>query len=212
MIGIASIAIVVLLVIWVFAVQNGRGLSLDGDIKKQSEKLSATPDIANTLTIQSQLAKLPVNHDDKNISSRIFDVLTTINPESPNDIKLTKAVINTEDKTITIDAQAENGFTALEVYKKTITATNVEYVKDNKRITIPLVDNISIGEQSYGEDASGKKVLRFSITLNYSDELFDRGIQSFTIVAPSKKNVTDSFLGVPQSLFTTKAEDIEEKK
>lgn len=209
-IGIGSIGIVVLLAIWVFAVQAGRGFLVDNTIKDESKKLSSVEDISNTLTIQNQLSKLSAMHDGKHIDSRVFDMLATINPEAPNDIKLTKATLSTETKSIVIEAQADNGFAALEVYKKTIGATKIEFVKDGEKQTLPLITATSLGEQSFGEDSSGKKVLRFKITLTYSEELFARNVQNAVIVAPSKKNVTDSFLGVPQSLFTVKANDVKE--
>lgn len=211
-IGLASVAVVVLLAIWVFAIQAGRGFLVDNTIKDENQKLSSVEDISNTLTIQNQLSALSAMHDSKHIDSRIFDMLATINPEAPNDIKLTKTTLDTASKTIVIEAQADSGFAALEVYKKTIGATKIEFVRDGKTESIPLITSTSLGDQSYGEDSSGKKVLRFKLTLTYSEELFARNVQNAVIVAPSKKNVTDSFLGVPQSLFTVKASDVKEKQ
>lgn len=210
--GLASVGIVVLLAIWVFAIQAGRGYLVDNTIKDENQKLSSVEDISNTLTIQNQLSKLSSMHDEKHIDSRVFDMLSTINPEAPNDIKLTKTTLDTASNTVVIEAQADNGFAALEVYKKTIGATKIEFVKDGQTESIPLITATSLGDQSYGEDSSGKKVLRFKLTLTYSDELFARNVQNVVIVAPSKKNVTDSFLGVPQSLFTVKASDVKEKQ
>lgn len=206
--GLASVAVVVLLAIWVFAVQTGRGFLVDNTIKDESGKLASVEDVSNTLTIQNQLSKLSAMHNAKHIDSRVFDMLTTINPEAPNNIMLTKATLNTDDNTIVIDAQADNGFAALEVYKKTIQATKIEFVKNKENQSIPLITATSLGDQSYGEDSSGKKVLRFTLTLTYSEELFARDVQNAVIVAPNKTNVTDSFLGVPQSLFTVKANDV----
>ncbi len=210
--GLASVGVVVLLAIWVFAIQAGRGYLVDNTIKDENQKLSFVEDISNTLTIQNQLSKLSSMHDEKHIDSRVFDMLSTINPEAPNDIKLTKTTLDTASNTVVIEAQADNGFAALEVYKKTIGATKIEFVKDGQTESIPLITATSLGDQSYGEDSSGKKVLRFKLTLTYSDELFARNVQNVVIVAPSKKNVTDSFLGVPQSLFTVKASDVKEKQ
>ncbi|MEO5950791.1 MAG: hypothetical protein ABIQ04_05065 [Candidatus Saccharimonadales bacterium] len=207
-VGLASAGVVVLLAIWVFAVQAGRGYLADKTITDESAKLSNVPDIGNTLTIQNQLAQIGATHDAKHIDSRVFDVLTTINPEAPNSISLTKATLDSDSKTIKLEAQAQNSFSALEVYKKTILATTIQFVKDGKTQTVPLVTATSLGDQSYGEDTTGTKILRFSLTVTYSEELFSHGVQNAVIVAPGKKNVTDSFLGVPQSLFTVKAADI----
>jgi hypothetical protein len=65
-------------------------------------------------------------------------------------------------------------------------------------------------DRSYGEDATGAKVLRFTLTFTYPDKLFSRTAKNATIVAPERSNVTDSFLGVPESLFTQRANDTQE--
>lgn len=206
-IGIGAIGVVVLLAIWVFGVQTARSVLTDNSIKSESEKLSAVKDINTTLTIQNQLSKLSDMHDKKSIDSRLFDILTTINPAEPNTVAITNVLLNSADRTIKIEAQAKNQYTALEVFKKTITATKFEFTKDGEKQSIDLASEMSDSDRSYGEDASGAKVLRFTLTFTYPQELFSRTSQNAVIVAPDKSNVTDSLLGVPNSLFTQKASD-----
>jgi len=206
-IGIGAVGVVVLLGLWVFAVQTARGLISDNTIKNESQKLANVPDISNTLTIQNQLSKLPAQHDEKHIDSRLFDILTTINPADPNNIAITSLGLDSTTNMITIEAQAENGYPALEVFKKTINATTFQYSKDGQTQSVALASDMSDSDRSYGEDATGKKVLRFTLTFVYPTELFARTSQDAKIVAPDKTNVTDSFLGVPKSLFTQKASD-----
>lgn len=201
-VGIGAIGVVVLLAIWVFAVQAARGAISDNTIKNESEKLAKVADISHTLTIQNQLTKLPGLHDDKNIDSRIFEILNTINPPAPNTVGITSLALDSVEKTIKIEAQAANGYQALEVFKKTIEGTTFDYTADGAGKTVPLASDMSDSDRSYGEDASGKKVLRFALTFTYPDELFSRTSRDARIVAPTKSNVTDSFLGVPTSLFT----------
>ncbi len=205
LIGIGAVGIVVALAIWVFAVQTARGLLTDNAIKSENQKLSAVEDVSNTLTIQNQLSKLTAMHDTKSIDSRLFDILTTINPVAPNDVSITKVSLDSTTKTIKLEAQARNGYPALEVFKKTITATNFEFTTDGTKKSVPLADQMSDSDRSYGEDSSGAKVLRFTLTFVYPEQLFVRTAQNAAIVAPGKSNVTDSFLGVPNSLFTQKA-------
>jgi hypothetical protein len=209
--GIIAAGIVVLLALWVFAVQTARSVITDNTIKTESEKLAAVEDISNTLTIQNQLSKLSAMHDEKSIDSRIFDVLTTINPPAPNTVAITTVSLDASETTITIEGQAQNGYPALEVLKKTIDATKFEFTSGGEKQSISLASNMSDSDRSYGEDASGARVLRFALTFTYPEELFSRTAENATIVAPSKTNVTDSFLGVPQSLFTQKAIDTEEE-
>lgn len=205
LVGIAAAGVVVVLAIWVFAVQTARDIITDNIIKSESQKLSSVEDISNTLTIQNQLTKLAEMHNSKHIDSRMFDILTTINPPAPNTVAITKLTLSSEDSSIKIEAQAINGYPALEVFKKTISATKLEFTKDGEKQSVPLATGISDSERSYGENATGAKVLRFTLLFNYPEALFSKTSQNAVIVAPDKTNVTDSFLGVPQSLFTQRA-------
>lgn len=210
LVGMAAVGVVVVLAIWVFAVQTARSVLTDNTIKSESEKLTKVEDVSNTLTIQNQLSKLTAMHNDKNIDSRIFDVLTTINPPEPNNVSITNLSLDSSEKTITIEAQAVNGYPALDVFKKTINATTFQFTQDGEKQSVALASNMSDSDRSYGEDASGAKVLRFTLSFTYPDELFAKTAQSAAIVAPTRKNATDSYLGVPQSLFTQKASDTSE--
>lgn len=208
-VGIGAVGIVVLLAVWVFAIQAARGLISDNTIKKESDTLSKVQDISNTLTIQNQLSKLSGMHDNKNIDSRLFDILTTINPSEPNNVSITNISLDSTTTTIKLEAQAVNGYPALDVFKKTINATTFQYNQDDEKHTVKLATGMSDSDRSYGEDASGAKVLRFTLTFTYPAELFSKSSQNAVIVAPERTNATDSFLGVPQSLFVQKAGDAE---
>jgi len=210
LVGIAAVAIVLILAIWVFIVQTARGVISDNTIKTESQKLSSVEDVSNTLTIQNQLSKLVAMHDKKSIDSRIFDILTTINPPAPNAIAITNLALDSSSTTIKIEAQAANGYPALDVFKKTINATKFQFTEDGEQQSVALASGMSDSDRSYGEDASGAKVLRFTLTFTYPEQLFSRTAQNAVIVAPDRKNATDSFQGVPQSLFTQKAADTKE--
>lgn len=209
-VGIAAVGIVVLLAIWVFGVQLTRGILLDNTIKDKSAEIAQVDDLSNTLTIQNQLATLPGLHDSKHMDSRIFSMLTTINPPAPNEINVTSFALDSTEKTMTIEAQARSAYPALEAFRKTILATSIEYSLDGEKVSVPLASSLNDSERSYGEDADGNHVLRFKLSFTYADELLAPTSKNLTIVAPTKSNVTDSFLGVPKSLFTTKATDSEE--
>ena len=210
LVGLAAIGVVVLLAIWVFVIQAARGAISDNAIKDESQKLAQVEELSNTLTIQNQLSKLPAMHDNKSIDSRVFDVLTTINPTAPNTIAITNLTLDSATKTITIEAQAASGYPALEVFKKTINATTFEFTENGERQSVPLASQMSDSDRSYGDDASGATVLRFTLAFVYPDQLFSRTAENATIVAPDRTNVTDSFVGVPNSLFAPKASDPQE--
>ena len=202
-VGIGAAGLVVLLAVYVFGIQTARGLWEDNQIKTHHEELSKVEDISNTLTVQNQLSVLPEQHDTKHIDSRVFDVLDTINPPEPNDIQVTNVSLDSETNTISLEAQAPGGYSALEVFKKTINATQFEFVTDGERQAIPLTDSVSDSDRTLGQNADGATVLRFSLSFTYPDELFSRTARDARIVAPEKTNATDSFRGVPRSLFET---------
>ncbi len=71
-----------LLLIFVRAEQPRQLRSVDGKIKESQAKLEKNKDLNKVLTIQNQLASLPKLHDDKVISSRLFDYLTQLTPNA----------------------------------------------------------------------------------------------------------------------------------
>lgn len=210
LVGMAAIGLVVLLGLWVFGVQTARGAITDNTIKNESAKLAAVEDIESSLTIQNQLELLPSLHEGKKVDSRIFDILATINPPAPNEISISKLTINAEEQTIEIEAQAVGGYPSLEVFKKTIAATEFRFKTEDTEEARLLTTSISDGERSYGENANGQKVLRFGLTFEYPEELFTPYLKDAKIVGPDRTNVTDSFLEIPKSLFSPKANDTEE--
>lgn len=209
--AIASAGVVIAFCIWVFGVQLGLGVHYDGVIKDKSQQISKVENLSDALTIQNQLAQLSAMHDSKNIDSRMFSLLETINPPAPNDIKTTTLSIDAETKVVKIEAQAAGGFPALETFRKTIEATTIEFDVDGQPESLPLAANLSDDQRSYGEDAEGNRVLRFTLTFTYPDQLFSRTAKNLNIVAPAKTNATDSFVGVPDQLFTSKANDTKEE-
>jgi hypothetical protein len=205
--GIVAAGIVVVMALYVFGGQTLRSSLADNAIKSEQAKLLKVDGLANALTIQQQLSKLAELSGDRQLNSRVFDVISVIVPPEPNSVAISKTAVDTANKTITIDAQADSGFATLEVFKKTIEATNFEYLRDDELTKVPLARDIVDSNRSYGEDASGKKVLRFTISFTDPDELFARSITDANIVGPGRTNATDSFIGVPESLFTSRAAD-----
>src|SRR5690554_4656394 len=69
LIGIAALAVVVILAVYVFVVQTARGAISDGEIDRLSSQLADVEDLGKTLTIQNQLALINDLNNDKHISS-----------------------------------------------------------------------------------------------------------------------------------------------
>lgn len=198
--GIIAIATVVVLGL-VLGGQLALSGYTDSKIDQKSGELLAVSDLNQTVTVQNQLNKLSQLHAGKRINSRVLDVITATAPGAPNTIKLSSIQVDPSQKMIQIEGSAGNGYSALETYKKTLLNTKVETEQNGTKQTVALTDHIVSGDASFGENAEGKKVLQFSFSFSYPDELF-AAAGSVSVVTPTgKTDVTDSKLGVPQSLF-----------
>jgi hypothetical protein len=205
--SIIAASVLVLLLLYVFGVQTLRSSLLDGQIKDGSAKLAKVEDLSKILTIQNQLTKISQLNATKNIDSRVFDMLSGVAPPAANGPKFSQITVSSTDTTIRLEGQAP-AYDAMEVFRKTVASAVIQYTKDGTQQETPLASNISTSDVSYGEDAEGKKVLRFVLSFTYPADLF-----SPATVAPSFKmsvngNATDSYLGIPKSLFTERAKDL----
>lgn len=208
-VSIVSAAIVGVLVLFIFSVQLIHGISVDGTIKTENEKLSKVAELSKMLTIQNQLTKISELNNGKHIDSRIFNMLDNINPPVPNDIQVSSLKVDSADGSVVIEGQAVNGYSALEIFKKTIAGAKVKYTDSgNNVVYVDLASNISTKDVSYGEDSTGAKVLRFNLSFNYAKELFALDAKNAVVVITVKGNVTDSYVGVPRDIFTDRAKDI----
>lgn len=200
--GLVAVGIVALMALYLFAVQGVRSNLANDNIKKKSDELAAVSDIENMLTIQHQLTRLSELHDDKTISSRFFDVLVAVNPPAPNNVSFSQARMDEKTSLIRLEGQAANGYNAGEVLKQTILGTKLSYVNaQGEAETVNLTDHVSTNELSYGEDTTGKKVLRFTFTFEYDTAFFARSSQNAIVIKPNRENVTDSYKRLPTSLF-----------
>jgi Fimbrial assembly protein (PilN). len=205
--SIIGVAVVVVLLVYVFGVQTLRNVVADNTIKEQYEKFSQVEDLTEMLTMQNQLSKISELNNSKTITSRFFDMLSAVIPPEPNSVQISNTNIDTEVGTISLEGQTR-AYDSMEVFKKTLTSAVIEYSKDGQTVQVPLASNISTTDVSYGASADGTKVLRFDISFKYAEELFSPQITAQTIKLSIDGNVTDSYLGIPKSIFTERAKDL----
>ena len=132
-----------------------------------------------------------------------------MNPPAPNDVKISLASLDPQNKVLTIEGTAANGFAATETFRKTILNTTLETPgADQVNKKTPLTNEVSLGETSFGEGADGGRVLRFSLKFTYPEGLFDNTMNLARISTPDRQiDVTDSYTRVPGTLFTEQATD-----
>ena len=223
--SIVAAAIVVLLLVYIYGIQGVRSAYLDGQITTKGQELSKVEDLSKVLTIQNQLATISQLNSEKVMSSRMFDVMSAITP--PGDASIAFSQINVAPGGAEVDAEATDSesvsttsggqiqlegqtasYDTMELFKKRIENTSFEFTQDGETKLVPLAANISTTDISYGEDANGNKVLRFTLTFDYPAELFSSATsaQQLAFKLTANGNVTDSFTGIPR--FTERASDL----
>lgn len=181
-------------------------------LNREYKNLTSINGVSDLLTIQSQLSSVSDLSDGRSMTSRMFDTLVAISPSAPNEIKISKVMIAPETTEMTIEGSTAAGFTATDVFRKTILNTKVYYqISGQEGQEVPLTDDVVMGTTSYGEDGSGQRVLRFTLTFKYPAELLTNTGKNVRVESPSGQiDVTDSKTRVPDSLFSEQAKDIEE--
>ena len=212
LVGGASIAAVVVLAL-ILGSQIAAEAVQNGVIKDRNDKLMAVEDLNKVVTIQHQLTKINEQHSGKKINSRIFDVVTAVNPVAPNNVSFSDIKVNPGSKTITLEGSAVNGYSALETLKKTILNTKVQTTDGDKSSEVSLTKEIKDGDTSFGENSEGKKVLQFSFSFEYAEELLvPANNGTVSVLTPTGKvDVTDSRQGIPDSLFKSNSKKQEKK-
>lgn len=212
LVGGASIAAVVVLAL-IFGSQIAAEAVQNGVIKDRNDKLMAVEDLNKVVTIQHQLTKINGQHSGKKLNSRIFDVVTAVNPVAPNNVSFSDIKVNPGSKTITLEGSAVNGYSALETLKKTILNTKVQTTDGDKSSEVSLTKEIKDGDTSFGENSEGKKVLQFSFSFEYAEELLAPANNgTVSVLTPTGKvDVTDSRQGIPDSLFKSNSKKQEKK-
>lgn len=185
----------------------------DNSIKSKYKELSDKPDINDLLTIQNQLTQIDMISSNRGVNSRIFDTLSAVNPQAPNNVTMSTVRYNASEKTITIEGSTAGGFNAVDALKKTILNTKLKYTKDSESTETPLSSSVRITNTAYAEDSGGEKKLTFTLTFSYPEELLSNSVKSLVIVSPTGSvDVTDSKKHVPDSLFEAKDSNKKEDK
>ncbi len=205
-VGVIAAGLVVLVAIYVYGAQALLNRAADDTTKKRNEQLQSVSDLSKTITIQNQLSAIESTNGERQINSRLRDVIQATAPGAPNEPRISKLTKSSETSTVEIEAQAINSYQAAEIFKKSIDGVELQFSGEGDDIqTVKLASDVRVVETSYGEDStSGGTILTFKIVFTYATELFDPNLKNFKIVQTTTGNVTDSYLGVPRSLFADK--------
>lgn len=211
-VGIVAGGIVVSLMI-ILGAQSAILKFQEGQITSGYKKLSSVSDLGSALTVQNQLASISGQNDKRTVDSRLLDVLAAINPAAPYDVKLSKISLDPATSTLTLEGSASGGYPATDVFRKTILNTTVSMTRRGSDTAVdgPLTTDVTLQDTSFGEDASGAKVVRFTISFVYPDGMLDNSMSNVRVSTPSARiDVTDSKTRIPDSMFSQAAKDIKE--
>ncbi len=216
--GLAAGATVALSILFLLFQVGMEGLA-DKGIKDEYAKLQQVEGLSELVTIQNQLSLVSGQHRSRSIDSRLFSVMGAINPPAPNDVRFTSVRLDPKTNLLTLEGVADGGYPAVEALKKTIANVSFAYQEQTSngefgtQKTVPIADQLEVGQTSYGEASDGKRVLRFTIVLKYSKVLFSNKAQKAHLVTPTDEiDVTDSRIQVPNSLFSSPAADEKKEK
>lgn len=107
--------------------------SKDSKIEDLSTQLLGYENISEFLTIQDQLGKIAEINENKQLLSRVFNVLDAFRPQGNDKVEISELAINMSTLKLNFEAQADAGddplidYRVLEAYKKGIALTKYDY-------------------------------------------------------------------------------------
>lgn len=202
--GLAALGLVVVMLLLLSA-QILRDKSASKSIEEKYAQLESVEDLPELVTLQAQLENIGNQHKSKTMSSRLFGILQASNPaESDLQVKFSSVSLTPADQTLVLEGSTENGYRAVEAMAKTVMNTKIKFERDGGKNEEDLASSVEVGESSLRDDGGKGKDVTFSVRIVVNPALFDSQVKNLEIIAPSGKvDVTDSRIGVPESLFTS---------
>lgn len=227
------LTIFILLFIFVRFAQKEHINHLDKDIAKTTEQLQSKQDLNKILTIQNQLNSLPALHDQKTVSSRLFDYLTQLTPAQAT---ISQVTLDFAEGTISLEGNANEISTVnkfVDTLKFTGFSTSEENIsEDQKQCALqPIESQAATGEnplkvcrafnevvlQEFSLDTQSAdsiqtdKPVSYQIKFKFDPKIFanfkaDEGQQAVSLKIPSIIS-TRSATEKPGALFVPKAEE-----
>ncbi|HSD56395.1 MAG TPA: hypothetical protein VLA92_04560 [Candidatus Saccharimonadales bacterium] len=117
--SVVAISVFVLLISVVYGLQKKNLNDLNADIKSSSKELQETKDLNKILTVQNQLKALPGLHDNKLVTTRMYDYFTQATPVAAS---LSKLDADFTLNTMTISGSASD-LTTVNTYVDTLKFT-----------------------------------------------------------------------------------------
>lgn len=156
-----AIGVTVLMFTFVHVAQKKNISDLGKDIQKVTSDIKATPNLDSILTVQNQLSLLPQLHETKPETSRLFDYLSFVSPQS---VRISSIDLDTKLTTMTVSGSADS-IATFNKFVDNIKA--VQYSVSGSNDMLPTFSNVVT--QITGSNQSAE----FRITMSYDSAIYD---------------------------------------
>lgn len=175
---IACVVIFLFLAVTALVWQKKSINDLTKDISASSADLTDTEELDKILTVQNQLSTLPGLHDQKVVSSRLFNVLQQVTPVNASIANLT---VDFTANTMVIDGEAAD-IRSINAFVDGLKATQLT-TKNNTQARAAFSD-VVLASFGRAEDAT------YSVTLTFLPEIFSVTEEPTLAVGTATENST----------------------
>lgn len=187
--AIVSAVIFVLMLSVVYGVNRVQLANADKDINNYKTQLNNIPDLNKVLTVQNQLGTILTLHQNKHVSSRLFDYLPQV---TPTNIKMGRLDIDFTANTMQINGTSDSQ-KSINTFIDTLKFTTYKIDgQDSNKKAFP-----SVVESSFGLDQKGAN---YGLTVQFDPALFANN-QKVTLNVPSGLATTRSVLADPGNVL-----------
>lgn len=199
------LVVLVLLIVFVKVAQPHQMSSVSKDIENQTKEINKVEDLNKILTVQNQLKSLPELHDNKAITSRLFDYLKQVTPAQST---ISDVTLDLEAGTLSIQGNADS-LSTVNKFADTLKFTTFKSAGADKKEgdafnNVVLSDFTVSG--STGQPQQQNKAVSYTLNFSFDPTIFqnvknDEGkLAEVTLTVPNKIT-TRSTLGQPSVLF-----------
>lgn len=184
LVSVAGIAILIIAIVFVDVVQKKSLSDENNDITRYSGQLRSIPNLNQILTVQNQLSTLTSLHDQKPVTSRLFNYVSEVTPPQAS---LNQLAIDFTANTLTFGGSAPS-LDVVSAFTDTLKATT--YSIGGSGSTNAFTDVVLT---SFGRDQSGAT---FTISCSFDPAIFNTNNSiSLTVPQSSGANLSSVFQG-----------------
>lgn len=201
----ASVAIMILLLLFVHVGQKQHLKALDNDINAAVDTLKQNPDLDKILTVQNQLASLPGLHNDKLISSRTFEYLQKVTPQKAT---ISDVVLDFDTGVLNIKGSSDS-LQTINKFADTLKFTEFEVSGDNpikdKAFSNVVLKTFSVEDPTLlaGSGVEYELEMNFNLAIYENSAPNNEGKSPVSFIVPNIIS-TRSATQAPSSLFAPK--------